>query len=49
MSYKAELMTYNEIPGMLRGIILSSSRFDGKIPASIANLKGIQILNISLQ
>lgn len=42
-------MTYNEIPGMLRGIILSRNKFDGKIPALIANLKGIQILNLSLQ
>ncbi|GAY67105.1 hypothetical protein CUMW_253930 [Citrus unshiu] len=31
-----------DIPNILAGIILSNNRFDGAIPASIANLKGLQ-------
>ncbi|KDO39047.1 hypothetical protein CISIN_1g0408151mg, partial [Citrus sinensis] len=40
------MMTYNKIPDILAGIILSNNRFVGAIPASIANLKGLQVLNL---
>ncbi|XP_024039382.1 receptor-like protein 9DC3 [Citrus clementina] len=39
-------MTYNKIPDILAGIILSNNSFDSVIPASIANLKGLQVLNL---
>ncbi|KDO41016.1 hypothetical protein CISIN_1g045166mg [Citrus sinensis] len=42
MNSKGRVMTYNKIPNILAGIILSNNRFDGAIPASIANLKGLQ-------
>ncbi|ESR45585.1 hypothetical protein CICLE_v10003539mg, partial [Citrus x clementina] len=40
---KGRMMTYNKIPDILAGIILSNNSFDGAIPASIANLKGLQL------
>ncbi|KAH9752511.1 Receptor-like protein 47 [Citrus sinensis] len=43
---KRRMMTYNKIPDILAGIILSNNSFDGAIPASIANLKGLQVLNL---
>ncbi|GAY67438.1 hypothetical protein CUMW_256490 [Citrus unshiu] len=43
MNSKGQMMTYNKIPDILAGIILSNNSFDGAIPASIANLKGLQI------
>ncbi|ESR45579.1 hypothetical protein CICLE_v100035402mg, partial [Citrus x clementina] len=46
MNSKGRMMTYNKIPDILAGIILSNNRFDGAIPASIANLKGLQVLNL---
>ncbi|KAK9213824.1 hypothetical protein WN944_005809 [Citrus x changshan-huyou] len=46
MNSKGGMMTYNKIPDILTGIILSSNRFDGVIPTSIANLKGLQVLNL---
>ncbi|KAK9217241.1 hypothetical protein WN943_005866 [Citrus x changshan-huyou] len=46
MNSKGRMMTYNKIPDILTGIILSSNRFDGVIPTSIANLKGLQVLNL---
>ncbi|GAY67888.1 hypothetical protein CUMW_259980 [Citrus unshiu] len=42
MSSKGRMMTYKKIPDILAGIILSNNRFVGAIPASIANLKGLQ-------
>ncbi|GAY67136.1 hypothetical protein CUMW_254160, partial [Citrus unshiu] len=42
MNTKGRMMTYNKIPDILAGIILSNNRFVGAIPASIANLKGLQ-------
>ncbi|ESR52391.1 hypothetical protein CICLE_v10010867mg [Citrus x clementina] len=46
MNSKGRMMTYNKIPDILAGIILSNNSFDGAIPASIANLKGLQVLNL---
>ncbi|KAH9750425.1 Receptor-like protein 7 [Citrus sinensis] len=46
MNSKGRMMTYNKIPDILTGIILSSNRFDRVIPTSIANLKGLQVLNL---
>ncbi|KAH9752523.1 Receptor-like protein 6 [Citrus sinensis] len=46
MNSKGRMMTYKKIPDILAGIILSNNRFDGAIPASIANLKGLQVLNL---
>ncbi|KAH9752495.1 Receptor-like protein 6 [Citrus sinensis] len=46
MNSKGRMMTYNKIPDILAGIILSNNTFDGAIPASIANLKGLQVLNL---
>ncbi|KAH9752505.1 Receptor-like protein 6 [Citrus sinensis] len=46
MSSKGRMMTYKKIPDILAGIILSNNRFVGAIPASIANLKGLQVLNL---
>ncbi|GAY67439.1 hypothetical protein CUMW_256500 [Citrus unshiu] len=46
MNSKGQMMTYNKIPDILAGIILSNNSFDGAIPASIANLKGLQVLNL---
>ncbi|GAY67885.1 hypothetical protein CUMW_259960 [Citrus unshiu] len=40
------MMTYNKIPDILAGIILSNNSFDGAISASIENLKGLQLLNL---
>ncbi|KAK9214718.1 hypothetical protein WN944_006717 [Citrus x changshan-huyou] len=39
-------MTYNKIPDILAGIILSNNSFDGAISASIENLKGLEVLNL---
>ncbi|GAY54224.1 hypothetical protein CUMW_155060 [Citrus unshiu] len=46
MNSKGRMMTYNKIPDILTGIILSNNRFDEAIPASISNLKGLQVLNL---
>ncbi|KAH9752521.1 Receptor-like protein 6 [Citrus sinensis] len=46
MNSKGRMMTYKKIPDILAGIILSNNTFDGAIPASIANLKGLQVLNL---
>ncbi|KAK9218200.1 hypothetical protein WN943_006837 [Citrus x changshan-huyou] len=46
MNIKGRMMAYNKIPDILAGIILSNKTFDGAIPASIANLKGLQVLNL---
>ncbi|KAK9218199.1 hypothetical protein WN943_006836 [Citrus x changshan-huyou] len=43
---KGRMMTYNKIPDILAGIILSNNSFDGAISASIENLKGLQVLNL---
>ncbi|GAY67889.1 hypothetical protein CUMW_259980, partial [Citrus unshiu] len=43
LSSKGRMMTYKKIPDILAGIILSNNRFVGAIPASIANLKGLQL------
>ncbi|KAK9184422.1 hypothetical protein WN943_024772 [Citrus x changshan-huyou] len=47
MSNKGQMMTHDKIPDILKGIILSSNRFDGEIPTSIANLKGLQVLSLT--
>ncbi|KAH9656858.1 Receptor-like protein 6 [Citrus sinensis] len=46
MNNKGQIMTYDKVPDILTSIILSSNRFDGMIPTSIANLKGLQVLNL---
>ncbi|KDO40510.1 hypothetical protein CISIN_1g0360492mg, partial [Citrus sinensis] len=46
MNIKGRMMAYNKIPDILAGIILSNKSFDGAIPASISNLKGLQVLNL---
>ncbi|GAY67935.1 hypothetical protein CUMW_260280, partial [Citrus unshiu] len=46
MNNKGKIMTYDKVPDILTGIILSSNRFDGMIPTSIANLKRLQVLNL---
>ncbi|GAY64367.1 hypothetical protein CUMW_232970 [Citrus unshiu] len=47
MSNKGQMMTHDKIPDILKGIILSSNRFDGEIPTSIANLKGLQVISLA--
>lgn len=47
MSNKGEMMSYDKVPNFLTGIVLSSNRFDGEIPTSIANLKGLQVLSVA--
>ncbi|GAY54223.1 hypothetical protein CUMW_155060 [Citrus unshiu] len=42
----SELRYLQDIPDILTGIILSNNRFDEAIPASISNLKGLQVLNL---
>ncbi|KAJ4717613.1 putative Leucine-rich receptor-like kinase family protein [Melia azedarach] len=44
---KGKMMAYTKISTILTAIILSSNRFDGEIPTSIANLRGLQNLNLS--
>ncbi|XP_044502546.1 putative receptor like protein 25 [Mangifera indica] len=51
--YSAEINTkgielaYGKISNMLTAIIFSSNRFEGEIPESIANLRGLHILGLS--
>lgn len=40
-------MKYSKIPDALKVIVLSHNRFEGEIPASIGNLKGLNVLNFS--
>ncbi|KAK9213846.1 hypothetical protein WN944_005831 [Citrus x changshan-huyou] len=47
MSNKGQMMSYKKIPDILTAVILSSNRFDGEIPTSISNLKGLQILSLA--
>ncbi|KAK9217267.1 hypothetical protein WN943_005893 [Citrus x changshan-huyou] len=47
MSNKGQMMSYDKVPNFLTGVILSSNRFDGEIPTSIANLKGLQVLSLA--
>ncbi|KAH9684590.1 Receptor-like protein 53 [Citrus sinensis] len=47
MSNKGQMMSYKKIPNILTAVILSSNRFDGEIPTSISNLKGLQILSLA--
>ena len=47
MSNEGQMMTHDKIPDILKGIILSSNRFDGEMPTSIANLKGLQVLGLA--
>ncbi|KAK2645401.1 hypothetical protein Ddye_020596 [Dipteronia dyeriana] len=47
LSNKGMEMEYQKVSNLLSGIILSSNRFTGEIPASMANLKGIHVLDLS--
>ncbi|KAH9656847.1 Receptor-like protein 6 [Citrus sinensis] len=47
ISNKGQMMSYDKVPNFLTGIVLSSNRFDGEIPTSIANLKGLQVLSVA--
>ncbi|GAY64354.1 hypothetical protein CUMW_232880, partial [Citrus unshiu] len=47
MSNKGQMMSYKKIPDILTAVILSSNRFDGEIPTSISNLKGLKILSLA--
>ncbi|GAY64363.1 hypothetical protein CUMW_232950 [Citrus unshiu] len=42
-----QVMSYGKILNIFSDISLSSNRFDGEIPTSISNLKGLQILSLA--
>ncbi|ESR36602.1 hypothetical protein CICLE_v10029830mg, partial [Citrus x clementina] len=44
---KGQMMSYGKILNILSDISLSSNRFDGEIPTSISNLRGLQILSLA--
>ncbi|KAH7575487.1 hypothetical protein JRO89_XS02G0122500 [Xanthoceras sorbifolium] len=47
LNNKGVKLKYGKISNMFIGILLSNNKFTGEIPASIANLKGLQTLNLS--
>ncbi|KAH7575491.1 hypothetical protein JRO89_XS02G0122900 [Xanthoceras sorbifolium] len=47
LNNKGVKLKYGKISNMITSILLSNNKFTGEIPASIANLKGLQTLNLS--
>ncbi|KAK9213820.1 hypothetical protein WN944_005805 [Citrus x changshan-huyou] len=47
ISNKGQMMSYGKILNILSDISLSSNIFDGEIPTSISNLRGLQILSLA--
>ncbi|KAK9217249.1 hypothetical protein WN943_005874 [Citrus x changshan-huyou] len=47
ISNKGQMMSYGKILNILSDISLSSNRFDGEIPTSVSNLRGLQILSLA--